>query len=84
MPLPPESTLDDVKLRIRESYQNPNVGQIYQVVLKEGPRTFRIATLLEILDGKTRTFHHFSLKLDSIDRKKQGWFSKPEKSVRLQ
>lgn len=84
MPLPSSASLDDVKLRIRTSYQNPNVGQIYQAVLKEGPRTFRIATLLEILDGRTRTFHHYSLKLDSIDRKKGGWFAQPERSIRLE
>jgi hypothetical protein len=84
MPLPSDTSLDDVKLRIRETYRNPNVGQIYQVVLRDGPRTLRIATLIEILDGKTRQFHHFSLKLDSIDRRKAGWFAKPERSVRLE
>jgi hypothetical protein len=84
MPLPSSATLDDVKLKIRTAYQNPNVGQIYQAVLRDGPRIFRIATLLEILDGKTRAFHHFSLKIDSIDRKKRGWFSRPERSIRLE
>lgn len=82
--LPPETSLDDVKVRIRESYKNPNVGKIHQVVLKDGPRTFRIATLIEIIDPKTGGLHHYSLKIDSIDRLKAGWFSKPEKSVRLE
>jgi len=81
--LPPETSLDDVKVRIRQSYSNPNVGQIHQVVLKDGPRTFRIATLLEILDPSTEKLHHYSLKIDSINRKKAGWFHKPEKSIRL-
>lgn len=74
MPLSPDQSLGEVKLRIRESIRNPNVGQIYQAVLKEGPRTFRLATLLEIVDGKSSQFHHFSLKIDSIDRKNSGWF----------
>ncbi len=82
--LPPETNLDDVKVRIRGTYMNPNVGKIHQVVLKDGPRTFRIATLLEIIDTKTGGLHHYSLKIDSIDRLKAGWFSKPEKSVRLE
>jgi hypothetical protein len=83
--LPPDTSLDDVKVRIRQSYSNPNVGQIHQVVLKDGPRTFRIATLLEILDPSKKELHHYSLKIDSIDRKKRtGWFHKPEKSVRLE
>jgi len=83
--LPPETSLDEVKVRIRQSYSNPNVGKIHQVVLKDGPRAFRIATLLEILDPKTKNLHHYSLKIDSIDRRKnKGWFVKPEKSVRLE
>lgn len=84
MSLPRDMSLDDVKLRIRESYTNPNVGRVQQAVLKDGPRTFRIATLLQILDPKTRMPHHYSLKIDSIDRLKGGWFAKPEKSVRLE
>ena len=83
--LPPETSLDEVKVRIRQSYSNPNVGKIHQVVLKDGPRAFRIATLLEILDPKTESLHHYSLKIDSIDRRtNKGWFAKPEKSVRLE
>jgi hypothetical protein len=82
--LPPEASLDDVKVRIREAYRNPNVGKIEQVALKEGPRAFRIATLMEIIDPSTGELHHYSLKIDSIDRLKKGWFSKPERSIRLE
>lgn len=71
-------------IRIRSSYSNPNVRTITQVVLKEGPRAFRIATLLELINPITGEFHHYSLKLDQIDRTKKGWFAKPEKSIRLE
>jgi len=84
MSLPPESTLDYVKVRIRESVKNPNVGKVEQVVLKEGPRMFRLATLFEIVDPTAGEFHHYSLKIDSINRKKNGWFYKPEKSITLE
>lgn len=80
--LPPETTFHEVQLRIRESYRNPNVGEISQVVLKEGPRTFRVATVFEILDPKTGELHHHHLRLDHIDRRKGGWFAKPERSFR--
>ena len=43
--LPPETSLEDVKVRIKETYTNPNVAKTHQVVLKPGPRTFKIATL---------------------------------------
>jgi len=85
MPLPPDTTLDDVKVRISKAYKNPNVGKISQVVLKDGPQTFRIATLLEIVNPATSELHHYSLKIDHIVRKKKsGWFTKPERSVRLE
>jgi hypothetical protein len=82
--LPPENTIDDVKIRIKRSYSNPNVKAITQAVLKEGPQAFKLATLTEIVNPKTDEFHHYSLKIDHIDKKKAGWFHKPEKSVRLE
>lgn len=85
MPLPVDATLDDLKVRIREAYSNANVGNISQVVLKDGPQSFRIATLIEIINPTTKEFHHHSLKIDQIARKKtQGWFTKPERSVRIE
>ena len=83
MSLPSDSTLDDVKVRIRESVKNPNIGKTEQVVLKEGPRSFRLATVFEILDPEAGELHHYSLRIDSINRKKEGWFYKPEKSIWL-
>ena len=38
---------------------------------------------MEIVDPTSREHHHYSLKLDSIDRKKGGWFHNPERSIRL-
>lgn len=81
--LPPENSLDDVKIRIRNSYSNPHVRKITQAVLKEGPKAFKIATLLELINPQTGGFHHYSLKIDHIDKMKAGWFAKPDKSVRL-
>ncbi|MBU4486277.1 MAG: DUF4263 domain-containing protein [Candidatus Delongbacteria bacterium] len=82
--LEPENTIEDVKVRIQKSYKNPNVGTITQAVLKEGPIAFKVATLMEIINPRTREFHHYSLKIDHIDRTKNGWFHKPDKSVRLE
>jgi hypothetical protein len=82
--LPAENTIDDVKIRIQESYKNPNVRRVTQAVLKEGPRAYKIASLMEIVNPKTDEFHHYSLKIDHIDKTKAGWFYKPERSVRLE
>ena len=75
--LPPDTSLDDLKVRIRETYSNPNVRKIHQVVLKDGPQAFRIVTLLEVVDRESGDFHHYSLKIDHIDRRKRGWFARP-------
>ena len=82
--LSPENSLDDVKIRIKKTYSNPNVRTITQAVLKDGPRAFKIATLLEVINPQSGEFHHYSLKIDHIDKTKAGWFAKPEKSVRLE
>lgn len=82
--LPPENSLDDVKIRIQKSYTESNVKSTTQTVLKEGPRAFKVATLMEIINPKTDKFHHYSLKIDHIDKTKAGWFHKPDKSVRLE
>ena len=82
--LPADTSFADVQLRIRQSYSNPNIGKVLQVVLKDGPRVFKIATVFEIVDPNTGEFHHYYLRLDYIEKKKGGWFAKPEKSVRLE
>lgn len=79
-----DNSLDDVKVKIRKTYSNPNVRTVTQAVLKEGPRAFKIATLLEVINPNNGEFHHYSLKIDHIDKSKAGWFAKPEKSVRLE
>ena len=82
--LPADQTLDDVVVRIKKSYSNPNVRSVTQVVLKDGPRAFRIATLMELINPATGEFHHYQLKIDQVDRTKGVWFFKPEKSIRLE
>lgn len=81
--LPNEYAIDDVKIRISEAYNNPNVRKITQAVLKEGPRAFKIATLMEVINPQTDEFHHYTLKIDHVDHMKAGWFHRPAKSVRL-
>ncbi|MCU0289994.1 MAG: DUF4263 domain-containing protein, partial [Acidobacteria bacterium] len=84
-PLPYDTPIEDVLVKIRETFKNPNIGKVTQVPLKNGPRTYRLATLMEILDPETKNLHHYSLRLDTLDRTKtKGWFSKPDSSTRLE
>jgi len=80
----PDLSIEDIKVRIIQTSGNPNIGKTHQVTLKNGPRTFRIATIFEILDPVTGGLHHLSLQLDSYDKTKAGWRAKPEKRIRLE
>lgn len=74
---------EEIKVMIKNSVQKENIGSIHQVTLREGPRTYKFATFIEILDPSTNETHHYNLRLDSVDRLKKGWFSKPDKSLSL-
>ncbi|MCB9857575.1 MAG: DUF4263 domain-containing protein [Phycisphaerales bacterium] len=82
--LPPSVSVDDLLVRIRKAQANPNVGRITNTILRDGPQAFQIATLMEIIDPTSGDFHHYSLRIDQVDRKKTGWFARPERSVRLE
>jgi hypothetical protein len=84
MSLPPETTIEDVKVKINQTNTNPNVGKVTNAVLKDGPQAYKIATLFEILDGTTKKFHHYSLRLDQIKRNKSGWHATAGRSVSLE
>lgn len=62
MSLPADSTIEDVKVRIRQSVRNRNIGRVEQVVLREGPRAFRLATLFEIVCPEAGDVYHYSLR----------------------
>lgn len=79
----PDLTLDDLKVQIRQSIKNPNIGNTTQVVLKNGPRSYKIATLFEILDSNKGGIHHYSLKIETYKKTKKYWERKPEHSISL-
>lgn len=82
---PYEFSLEQVLVERRKSLRNPNIGEVYSTVLKEGPYSSKIAVLFEILDPKSRARHHYSLKLETLNHtKKNGWEVKPERSFLLE
>lgn len=83
MSLPPENTLEDVKVRIIQTNKNPNIGKVTQAVLKGGPQAYKIATLFEVRNPKKDEFHHYSLRIEQITRTKTGWHSKPDRIISL-
>lgn len=78
---PPDFSLEEIKIKIRQTSKNPNIGKTHQVTLKNGPRTFRIATIFEIINPKNQELHHLSLQFDSFDKTKSAWRAKPDKKI---
>lgn len=78
---PPDFSLEEIKIKIRKTSKNPNIGKTHQVTLKNGPRTFRIATIFEIINPKNQELHHLSLQFDSFDKTKSAWRAKPDKKI---
>lgn len=68
----------DIQLKITTKLQNPNVGRVVSATLKNGPKSYRCATMFEIVEPATQAHHRWCLRLDSFDRKKdEGWVFKP-------
>lgn len=82
--LPADKTLDEIIVLIKKTNRNPNVGTVESVVLKGGPRAYRIATIFEVINSATKEFHHYSLRIDQVDKTKISWSWTPEKSVWLE
>ncbi len=78
--IPRTASLEDIKVEIRNTYSNPNIGKTHQVVLKEGPRAYRIATVFEILDSSTGDVHHHALRIDAYKLTRAGWLTQEDKS----
>ena len=82
--LPYEVSPQELRLRIEAKVRNPNVGRVISAPLKNGPQSFRFATLFQIIDPATSQHHHWCLRIDSFSRtKKIGWQFKPDKSITL-
>lgn len=80
---PSDLTLEDIKIAIRQAKHNPSIGKTFQHVLKDGPRTFKIATIFEIMNAKTRELHHYSLRLDCFRKLKSEWQHEDKRSLIL-
>jgi hypothetical protein len=66
-----------------EATQNPNFRLIHHGYLKEGPKSYKVAVMFEVIDQNTGDFHHYNLDIYSIQRRKAGWFLAQETKFSL-
>ena len=79
------STLDQVmiKRRVIEQERNPDVDMQDSIILKNGPRAFKVATFWRIVDRHTGELHHHALKIETFNKRKIGWEYDADHSVTL-
>ncbi len=59
MALPPGTPYEDVLVRLKQARENTNIRQVAEVTLKKGPRAYKTAALLEVINKQTGEPHHF-------------------------
>jgi hypothetical protein len=67
---PNDLSLQQVLVEHRKTYSRPSIRYVDQTVLKEGPRSLKVATMFEVVNHHTGELHHYSLKLESARRSK--------------
>lgn len=82
----PNETLEAILVRRREIEQTtfPDLRVVDEVVLKNGPKAYKVATHWEIVDRHTGELHHHSIRITTYRRLKPGWILDSQKSVILE
>jgi len=85
MALPPDTPYEEVLVRLKEARESSNIKQVAEVTLKKGPRAYKTAALLEVINRQTGEFHHYSLVLEQVEyTKKNGWEYQSKRTIRLE
>ena len=78
MALPPDTPYEEVLVRLKKAREGSDIRQIAEVTLKNGPRAFKTAALLEVINKQTGELHHHTLVFEQLKHtKKHGWEGEP-------
>ncbi len=66
---PADKIIAEIKARLTS--KNPNIGKTQSVVLKNGPKAFKIAIVYKILNALTKKHHHTVLSIQTWNHKKK-------------
>jgi hypothetical protein len=72
-----------VERRRIEQEVNPDVSARDYVVLKNGPKVYKVATHWVIVDRHTGELHHHAVKIETYKRLRTGWMVDDEHSITL-
>lgn len=67
-----------------EQQQHPDLELGDFVVLKRGPKAYKVATHWQIVDRNTGELHHHSVRIETYRRLKSGWYWDEIRSITLE
>ena len=82
---PPDTLYEDVLVLLKRAQESSGIRQIAQVTLKNGPRAYKTASLLEVMNKQTGEVHHYTMVLEQIKyTKKEGWEYQSKNKITLE
>ena len=85
MALPTETPFEDVLVKLKKAQEGSGIRQVANVVLKKGPRAYKTAALLEVINTQTGKVHHHTLVLEQVKfTKKNGWEYESKHKITLE
>lgn len=72
-----------IKRREIEEEKNPDIPYVDSTVLKDGPRAFKSASHLVIVDRHTREIHHHVVKIETLTKRVGSWVVNDKHTVTL-
>ena len=80
--LTPQDLLTEIKVNL--STGNPDIDISKSVIIKNGPRAYKIALLYAIKSRNSGEVKHEALRLQTFQRLKRGWEESPSNSITLE
>lgn len=85
MALPPDTPYEEVLVKLKKARESSDIRQIAEVTLKKGPRAYKTAALLEVINKQTGEVHHHTLILEQLKyTKKNGWEYESKHKINLE
>lgn len=85
MALPADTPFEEVLVRLKKAREGSDIRQIAEVTLKDGPRAYKTAALLEVINKQTGEVHHHTLVIEQFNHtKKHGWVYESKHKITLE
>jgi len=67
-----------------EQQKHPDIRLVDKIILKDGPRAYKVASHWVFVNRHSGEISHHSLRLETLRRKKNGWTSDDKHSLTLE